>query len=304
MEKLLDYKKLERRLEGLNANLQESVLNEKERTELTAEIADVKELMEILENSSDYVKEYLQKKSTAKEPQQLLKTNPMTEPEPQEDSTDDALDDNQSGINTSSNAPLMAIIGIIISVFLVLAVVSVIAPTPSHSSLNETTIDDATYMDDSTAVLSEYDVESREEKIARIDAMLHTEINNFDDIRVFLSDIKSIKSAIYSETDEHKKKDWTAKLKAMQKKNFPKARKFWHQRMKQEMWSQDVEVTMSGTTVTFIGGLFAANANKQSAYNAVSSQLYELRFKKAKFMFTKYSEYTYWNIDSPADGDI
>lgn len=149
-------------------------------------------------------------------------------------------------------------------------------------------------------------VKAREAHIEKInDILAFSKVDNIADIQVFYQDIRTVKDAIESENDKALKGQWEKKLKAIQIKNFPKARQIWAANCKQEMWKQDVDVNFSGKTITFVGGIFAANANKQAAYEAIADALRDLRFKRCNFKWYKYDDnYTYWNISSKDDGEL
>lgn len=101
-----------------------------------------------------------------------------------------------------------------------------------------------------------------------------------------------------------KAKEVQKKLIATQNQTYPKLRNKRCQLTKDTMWRLDVEVKCYGTTATFIWYHFARNANIEDSYDAVSSMLYQLRFKRAEFKWSKYAEYTYYTIDSPKDSAL
>lgn len=83
---------------------------------------------------------------------------------------------------------------------------------------------------------------------------------------------------------------------------YPKARKAYVKKLADKMWEENVDVTSSGTSITLVGGIFASNKNKQEAFDAIYPMLLKFRFKRANFKWIQHDdEYTYWNIDSPAD---
>lgn len=148
-------------------------------------------------------------------------------------------------------------------------------------------------------------IEHRKQHIAEIDKLLkECEISRFEDIASFNNNRERIASAIYSEKDEKQKSQWTSALKAVQIRNFPKARRFYIQKMKNEMWINDVKVYGSGASITFVSYIFSTNSNIQSGYQSVRPSLEELRFKRVNFKWAEYNEYTYYTIDSPSDGVI
>lgn len=115
-----------------------------------------------------------------------------------------------------------------------------------------------------------------------------------------------IEGNINSESKKIAKKAQEAKSKliATQKLVFPKLRKEWCTLSDETMWEYDVDVKCSGTTVKFIGWIYAANSNIRDSYSAVSDMLKMLRFKKANFYWYEWSEYTYYTINSLNDGAL
>lgn len=97
-------------------------------------------------------------------------------------------------------------------------------------------------------------------------------------------------------------------VKLVQIKEFPKMRKAYHQILHQKLWSEDIEVTISGynfTVIEFTGGTFASNKNKLQMQTVINDILKMLRFKRVNYKFTKYdSEYSYYTIESPNDNVI
>lgn len=92
------------------------------------------------------------------------------------------------------------------------------------------------------------------------------------------------------------------KLVGIQVKSFPILRRAWVKHADNTMWESDIDVVGSGTTVTFIGGVFAANKNVAEFYGTVSGALERLRFKRANFKwYSGDDEYQYYTIKSKAD---
>jgi hypothetical protein len=105
---------------------------------------------------------------------------------------------------------------------------------------------------------------------------------------------------------EHKQTIATLKTKlvALQKSEYPKIRKEYGSIVKNLMWEHNVEVSTSGTTITFTAGMFASNAEIKGFHETVHSTLSALRFKQVRYKwFSGDDEYTYYKIDSPSDGD-
>ncbi len=96
-------------------------------------------------------------------------------------------------------------------------------------------------------------------------------------------------------------------LSRLQGREFPAMRRAWAKHVGAALWENDGTVTTSGgsaKTVTFVAGIFAANANIRDAYIAVSPALRSLRFSRAEFKWYKgESEYTYYRVESLKDTD-
>lgn len=148
-------------------------------------------------------------------------------------------------------------------------------------------------------------IEYREKQIAETNKLLNEcEVTCFEDIASFNNNRNYIANAISSVEDTKLKNKWTKVLKSIQTRNYPKARKFYIQKMKKEMWINDVEVYGSGTTITFVSYMFASNSNIQTAYTSVKPGLENLRFKRVNFKWAEHNEYTYYTLDTPSDGTI
>lgn len=112
---------------------------------------------------------------------------------------------------------------------------------------------------------------------------------NFPDNKEVISLVKQLKT----------------KLPAAQKKYFPKLRKSYALFIKKMLWEQDIDVVYGGTTLTFVGGYFAANANIKSTQETFSDILTLLRFKQVNYKWMKYAdEFTYYDLESPPDSKI
>lgn len=100
----------------------------------------------------------------------------------------------------------------------------------------------------------------------------------------------------------------SAQMSRAQTAQFPKLRRAWIKAVAAALWENDVKVTcvnQSCTTVQFVGGLFAANANKKKVNDELSPVMRQLRIKQARFKWIdSASEYTYWDYDSPKDSEV
>ena len=96
-----------------------------------------------------------------------------------------------------------------------------------------------------------------------------------------------------------------AQLIAAQKKYYPRLRKSYAKFMKDKLWENDIEVQFGGTTITFIGGYFAANANIKETQESVSEMLTLLKFKQVNYRWYKGAdEFTYYKLESSSDGSL
>ncbi|MDR0830037.1 MAG: hypothetical protein LBN95_08005 [Prevotellaceae bacterium] len=114
-------------------------------------------------------------------------------------------------------------------------------------------------------------------------------VNGTEDEPKLKSKVQSIKSLISS----------------MQVKAFPMLRKAWAINVKNTLWQHDIDVKYSNTSITLIGGVFAANQNKQDTYESLSPKLHELRFTRINFKWYKYDdEYTYYTLETLSDSYV
>lgn len=99
-----------------------------------------------------------------------------------------------------------------------------------------------------------------------------------------------------------------SKASALQVKEFPLIRKTYAEIMAKEMWTNNIEVESVGgshKTIQLTAGMFANNANKAEAHQAIVESLKIFRFTQANYKWYKYDdEYTYFEIESPSDGDL
>lgn len=90
-------------------------------------------------------------------------------------------------------------------------------------------------------------------------------------------------------------------------RDFPVFRKEYVRILGKNLWRENVEVEISGpknNTITFIGGLFASNANIEDAQKEVHKTLTTLRFKKSRYKWIKSaSEFTSYTIKSKNDNE-
>lgn len=112
----------------------------------------------------------------------------------------------------------------------------------------------------------------------------------------------------YKENDNIRVKEQlkklSSKLKSTQIAVFPRLRKLFAEESKKRLWEENIEVSHSGRTISFTGYVYASNKNIKESYEAISVLLYNLRFSRINFRWSEYDGFTYYNINSPADGVI
>lgn len=97
-------------------------------------------------------------------------------------------------------------------------------------------------------------------------------------------------------------------LKSLQIKEYPRLRKEYVAISKEKLWVNDIVVFSPGpkyTTITYTGGIFAANANKQEFIEKLYKAFQRYRFKQIIFKWYEYDDrYTSYGVDSPADSEF
>lgn len=98
------------------------------------------------------------------------------------------------------------------------------------------------------------------------------------------------------------------KVVKSQIKNFPKLRKAYYEFLKEKLWENDIEVSISGKNnqkLSFTGGYFASNRNIKSTQESLSEMLNYLHFKQTQYRwYSRQDEYTYYDIESDTDNQI
>ena len=80
-------------------------------------------------------------------------------------------------------------------------------------------------------------------------------------------------------------------------KRLPQYRKYYVKTASQILWKHDMKVKSSGTTIWFIGAVFARNANIQEFHDDQASKLRTLGFKRACYKWVDANvEYTYYDL--------
>lgn len=89
-----------------------------------------------------------------------------------------------------------------------------------------------------------------------------------------------------------------------QKVIFPILRKAYVKVLKDALWEDDIDVKYSGTTISFIGGKFAANRNIAEFHDIARDALVKIRFKRVNYKWYKYDEeYSYYTLYPGSDSD-
>jgi len=99
-----------------------------------------------------------------------------------------------------------------------------------------------------------------------------------------------------------------SKLISFQKLILPKLRKQYYKYIKNTLWENDVEVSISGkdnTILSLSGHYFITNKNKAECQNAIYEMVNLLRFKQIRYTwYNGQEQYTYYNLETPKDSDI
>lgn len=87
------------------------------------------------------------------------------------------------------------------------------------------------------------------------------------------------------------------------KKILPQLTKIWRaeyaKQIKEKLWEENIDVVTSngGTTITFIGGLFASHKNIKQWQEEIGPGLEEMGFKRVQYKWIpSASEYTYYDL--------
>lgn len=143
------------------------------------------------------------------------------------------------------------------------------------------------------------------------DLFMTQKIENIDIAASIESDFSKLRNKVleYS-TDTNtqiisKIKNLKSKLSKAQSICYPKMRISYSNNLKNKLWSEDIDVKSNGKTITFTGGIFAANKNKEDMYQTILPMLEAYRFKRVIFKWYEYDDkYTYWDIESKEDKNI
>ncbi|PIF30805.1 hypothetical protein CLU81_1255 [Flavobacterium sp. 9] len=120
----------------------------------------------------------------------------------------------------------------------------------------------------------------------------------------------TINDALISDNSEVRSlgKKLEQKVKKIQINEFPILRKAYRDAIYQKLWKENIETEVIGKkskTIQFTGGIFANNANKQQTQETLHDVLKMFRFTKVNYKWYEGDdEFTYYEIDSPNDGDL
>jgi hypothetical protein len=96
-------------------------------------------------------------------------------------------------------------------------------------------------------------------------------------------------------------------LKA-QEKDLPIFRRAWAQQLSKALWENNVEVHTVGSkadVIEFVGGIFAANANKKQVNDQMWETFQILRFRQSRYKwYADDDDLTYWTVPSPKDNEL
>lgn len=170
---------------------------------------------------------------------------------------------------------------------------------------------------DTTVIVSENDPQKKAlDEIASAFSTIDLIANNKNNLTVdqmnsYLQLLGEVVATYNSSTkyDYKAVKEKSKKLKrdliSLQVKIFPKYRKLYAAEVKQKLWEQNIDVSAQGKSITFTGGTFANNKNKQDFYDIIYTTLEKYRFSRMNLKWYKYDdEYTYWDLKTPKDSEI
>lgn len=123
------------------------------------------------------------------------------------------------------------------------------------------------------------------------------------EVTAFADTWRAINDAKYLPELSKPSKDLERRLVKLQKSQFPKIRKEYTALVKKSMWEHNVDVSTSGTTIIFTAGMFVSNAEIKGFNDVIFSTLAALRFKQVRYQWYEGSEYQYYKIAVPQDGE-
>lgn len=184
---------------------------------------------------------------------------------------------------------------------------------PQEKSSSEATVSPSTsseYMTEEDAKKAKEEYEAKMQK--GYDSVLERIIGLKDvrfckstsDLKQFISIIAETNTAISLGKENVLKEKAKKALSTFQKQNFPLARKLYYKNAKEELWEKDIEVELSGRSITFIGYHFSANKVIKDTYFEIKDELTKLRFKTVGFKAFDGDDKTYWELNAKNDSEI
>lgn len=85
---------------------------------------------------------------------------------------------------------------------------------------------------------------------------------------------------------------------------FPVMRAGYGRIKDEAMWENDMDINVSGRTIRFTAGMFAANRNIASIQNAAQEVLYRLRFRNSRYEWYRGSDWQGYTMETPGDAEI
>lgn len=85
---------------------------------------------------------------------------------------------------------------------------------------------------------------------------------------------------------------------------FPAMRAGYGRIKDEAVWENDMDINVSGRTIRFTAGMFAANRNIASIQNAAQEVLYRLRFRNSRYEWYRGSDWQGYTMETPGDAEI
>ncbi len=132
---------------------------------------------------------------------------------------------------------------------------------------------------------------------------------SLDMLRAYVHDTKNIADKVITDSTYMDVYSTPEVVKLMDKnsvkakKILPEVMRFWRKRyvsdLSDKLWEENiyVECPNGGTTITFIGAIFASNKNIKQWQEQVGSLLGEMGFKQVRYKWIKHADdYTYYDL--------
>lgn len=130
-------------------------------------------------------------------------------------------------------------------------------------------------------------------------------VSELDEFDILLNRAKEWESSTNDENISKSINIYKNEISKLMQREFPNMRKSYVNISEQMLWEEDITVSSVGSTIIYVGAIFATNKNKKEFYENIQSILSRLRFKKAVFKWYKYEDqYTYYNILSKRDSEL